>query len=80
MSFHIGNFANFAGHPPKNQIYIFVITSLTTTQFEYGLAFLWNQKDQAHHLKNKVLGGNEKKLPEDSSDSMKKKVNLRYLP
>ena len=29
----------------------FVITSLTTTQFEYGLLFRWNQKNQGHHIK-----------------------------
>ena len=34
-----------------NQKYLFVITSLTTTQFEYGLSFRWNQKNQGHHIK-----------------------------
>ena len=34
-----------------NQKYLFVITSLTTTQFEYGLSFQWNQKNQGHHIK-----------------------------
>ena len=38
-----------------NQKYLFVITSLTTTQFEYGLSFRRNQKKQRHHIK-KVLG------------------------
>src|SRR6185312_2227261 len=30
---------------------LFVITSLTTTQFEYGLLFRRNQKNQGHHIK-----------------------------
>ena len=34
-----------------NQKYLFVITSLTTTQFEYGLSFRRNQKNQGHHIK-----------------------------
>ena len=53
-----------------NQKYLFVITSLTTTQFEYGLSFRWNQKNQGHHIK-KSFG---------RQGSTKKKVNLRYLP
>src|SRR6185295_14256048 len=36
-----------------NQKYLFVITSLTTTQFEYGLSFRWNQKNQGHHIKKR---------------------------
>ena len=34
-----------------NQKYLFVITSLTTTHFEYGLSFRRNQKNQGHHIK-----------------------------
>src|SRR6185437_8449073 len=34
-----------------NQKYLFVITSLTTTQFDYGLLFRRNQKNQWHHIK-----------------------------
>ena len=34
-----------------NQKYLFVITSLTTTHFEYGLSFRRNQKNLGHHIK-----------------------------
>src|SRR6185369_9316198 len=34
-----------------NQKYFFVITSLTTTQFEYGLSFRRNQKNQGQDIK-----------------------------
>ena len=34
-----------------NQKYLFVITSLTTTHFEYGLSFRRNQRNQGHHIK-----------------------------
>ena len=32
-----------------------MITTLTTTQFEYGLSFRRNQNNQGHHI-NKILG------------------------
>ena len=60
-----------------NQKYLFVITSLTTTQFEYGLSFRRDQKNQGHHIKKNIW---ETRLSGDSRGSTKKKVNLRYLP
>jgi hypothetical protein len=41
VSFHIKKFANLAGYPATNPKYLFVYTSLTTTQdFDYGMNIL----------------------------------------